>query len=80
MTLPHSFWATANDIQPAEERSPDPVRSRCIARCAVLGNRRWEAWLTQLSKALFRSAEIRYFHAGECEVALEWLRESDLPL
>ncbi len=46
-----------------------------IERCAVLGDRRWEAWLTQLSNALFRSAEIRYFHEGEHEVALEWLRE-----
>jgi len=46
-----------------------------IERCGVLGNRRWEAWMTQLSKALFRSAEIRYFHEGEGEEALEWLRE-----
>ena len=47
-----------------------------MERCGVLGDRRWEAWLTQLSKALFRSAEIRYFHEGECEVAIEWLREA----
>jgi hypothetical protein len=45
-----------------------------IERCAVLGNRRWEAWMTQLSKALFRSAEVRYFNEGEREAALEWLR------
>jgi len=29
--------------------------------------------MTQLSKALFRSAESRYFRNGERCVALEWL-------
>lgn len=54
----------------------DVAHAGDIERCAVLGDRRWEAWMTQLSKALFRSAEIRYFHDGEREVALEWLREA----
>jgi hypothetical protein len=53
----------------------DLRHARDIERCAVLGDRRWEAWMTQLSKAFFRSAEVRYFHADEREVALEWLRE-----
>ena len=46
-----------------------------IERCAVLGDRRWEAGMTKLSKALFRSAEIRYFGDGERGLALEWLRD-----
>jgi hypothetical protein len=45
-----------------------------IERCAVLGDRRWEAWMTRLSKALYRSAQIRYFHDVEPEAALAWLR------
>lgn len=46
-----------------------------IERCAVVGDRRWEAWMTQLSKVLFRAAEVRYFQDGERELALAWLRE-----
>ena len=58
-----------------DELSFDVRHARDIERCAVLGDRPWEAWLTKLSKALFRSAKIRYFHEGEREAALEWLRE-----
>ena len=53
----------------------DVRHARDIERCAVLGDRRWEAWVTKLSTALFRSAQVRYFHDGESEAALEWLRE-----
>ncbi len=57
-----------------DELKFDIRHAKDIDRCAVLGDRRWEAWMTQLSKALFRTAKIRYFHDVEPEAALEWLR------
>ena len=47
-----------------------------LERCAGVGDHRWEACMTGLSKALFRSAEIRYFPETGYRAALAWLAEA----
>jgi len=39
----------------------DVHHARQIERCAVVGDRRWEAWMTRLSRPIFVRAEIRFF-------------------
>jgi len=51
----------------------DVRHSRQIERCAVVGDRAWEAWMTKLSRPIFFNAEIRFFDQGEREMAWEWI-------
>jgi hypothetical protein len=53
----------------------DVQHARQIERCAVVGDRAWEAWMTRLSRLIFVNAEIRFFHKTECEQAWEWIQE-----
>ena len=46
-----------------------------IERCAVVGDRAWEAWMTKLSRPIFAKAEIRFFDQAEREKAWEWIEE-----
>jgi len=41
-------------------------------KIAVVGDRRWEEWLTAICKP-FTVAELRYFDIGDIEQAEEWL-------
>jgi hypothetical protein len=53
----------------------DISHARQIERCAVVGDRTWEAWLTKLSRPIFFNAEIRFFEQSEREKAWEWIEE-----
>ncbi len=53
----------------------DIRHARRIERCAVVGDRAWEAWMTRLSRPIFSNAEIRYFDRSEREKAWEWIEE-----
>jgi len=46
-----------------------------IERCAVVGDRQWEAWMTKLSRPIFFRAEIRFFDLIDREKAWVWIRE-----
>ncbi len=46
-----------------------------IERCAVVGDRRWEAWMTRLSRPIFFRSELRFFDLAETEKAWEWIKE-----
>ena len=46
-----------------------------IERCAVVGDRAWEAWMTRLARPIFAKAEIRFFDQAEREKAWEWIEE-----
>jgi hypothetical protein len=48
---------------------------RQIERCAVVGDRAWEAWMTRLSRPIFSNAAIRFFDVTERDRAWEWIRE-----
>ena len=53
----------------------DVRHARQIERCAVVGDRRWEAWMTKLSRPMFFNAEIRFFETVDREKAWEWIEE-----
>jgi hypothetical protein len=53
----------------------DVRHSRQIERCAVVGDRAWEVWMTRLSRPIFFNAEIRFFDQVEREEAWEWIEE-----
>jgi SpoIIAA-like len=52
----------------------DVRHARQIERCAVVGDRAWEAWTTNLARPIFFKAEIRYFDASERDKAWEWIK------
>ena len=52
----------------------DVHHARQIERCAVVGDRTWEAWMTRLSRPIFFNAEIRYFDVSEKDKAWEWIK------
>jgi hypothetical protein len=41
-------------------------------RCAILGDRRWEEWMTKLVKPFFR---VEYFDRSQREAAWRWLMQ-----
>ena len=53
----------------------DTKHASQFERCAIVGNRQWERWMTKFSHLLFRRAEIRYFEVSELDAAREWIRE-----
>ena len=55
----------------------DVRRARRIKRCAVVGDRAWEAWMTKLSKLIFLNADVRYFNVSERDQARAWIKEDD---
>ncbi len=46
-----------------------------IERCAVVGDRAWEGWMTELARPIFARAEIRFFDRAERETAWDWIEE-----
>ncbi len=53
----------------------DARHARQIERCCVVGDRAWEAWMTNLSRPIFSRAEIRFYGVAERDKAWEWLNE-----
>ena len=43
-------------------------------RIAMVGEKKWQDWMTQLMKP-FTSAEIKYFDLTERETAIAWMRK-----
>jgi hypothetical protein len=42
-------------------------------RCAVVGQKRWQKWMTNLSKPFFK---VKYFDKSEMEKAWQWVQEN----
>ncbi|MGZ3413885.1 MAG: STAS/SEC14 domain-containing protein [Isosphaeraceae bacterium] len=53
----------------------DVHHARQIERCAVVGDKKWEAWMTKLSRPIFARAEMRFFDRAETEKAWQWIKE-----
>ncbi len=53
----------------------DVQHARQIERCAIVGDRDWESWMTKLSRPIFSAAEIRFFDIIERDKAWEWINE-----
>jgi hypothetical protein len=47
-----------------------------IERMAVVGDKRWEKWLTALADP-FYAKDAKLFHSDEADKAWAWLREDD---
>jgi hypothetical protein len=47
-----------------------------IARMAVVGDKRWEKWMTSLVDP-FYAKDAKFFHPEETDKAWAWLREED---
>jgi hypothetical protein len=47
-----------------------------IARMAIVGDKRWEEWLTSLVKP-FYAKDARFFHPEEAEKAWDWLNAKE---
>lgn len=45
-----------------------------IERVAIVGNKRWEDWMTKLAK-LFMKGEVKYFDDSQLDDAWAWVRE-----
>jgi hypothetical protein len=52
---------------------------RDFERIAMVGDRKWEAWMARLCKP-FTRASVRYFDASEAEAAWTWLHEDMQPM
>jgi SpoIIAA-like len=48
-----------------------------IERCAMLGDKKWEEWLTKAALP-FARGRVRYFDRSQADEAWEWLREPEL--
>ncbi|QDU64663.1 hypothetical protein Pan216_55540 [Planctomycetes bacterium Pan216] len=57
-----------------DELKFDAKHGKDFDRCAIVGDRKWEKWMVNLSKPFFPS-NIKYFDAAELDKAWEWLKE-----
>jgi hypothetical protein len=48
--------------------------NRDIERVAMVGDRKWEEWMSKLCKP-FTSAKVRYFDVSEIDAARNWIGE-----
>ena len=62
----HALW---------DEIKFDVRHARQIERCAIVGDRDWESWMTKLSRPIFSRAEIRFYGLVERDKAWEWINE-----
>ena len=46
-------------------------------RCAIVGDRKWEAWMTELAKPFFR---VEYFDRSQMDEARRWLNQPETAL
>ena len=46
-----------------------------IAKMAIVGDKKWEKWLTKLVDPFYAS-QAKYFHTTEMDAAWDWLREA----
>ncbi len=53
----------------------DVKHSKSIERCAIVGDKKWEEWMTKLSRPLFPHAELKYFDRSDAQQASAWIRE-----
>jgi hypothetical protein len=51
----------------------DVRHARQIERCAVIGDRPWEAWMTKFSRLIFSRADIQFFEPADREKAWKWI-------
>ena len=51
----------------------DVKYNRAMKRAAMVGDKKWEEWLTKLA-APFAHAEVKYFEMAQREEALKWVR------
>lgn len=56
-----------------DDLSFDVEHNREIERAAMVGEKSWQRWMTQLMKP-FAHAETKYFELGERDAAWSWLR------
>ena len=48
--------------------------NHAIDRIALVGDKKWEEWMTKLSKP-FAKAEVKYYNHTQLHEAWDWLRE-----
>ena len=53
----------------------DVRHARRIERCAVVGDRAWQSWMTKLSRPIFPNAQIRFFNVAERDEAWASIEE-----
>jgi hypothetical protein len=46
-----------------------------MERLAMVGENRWEEWMTKLAKPFMRGVEIKYYDHSQIQEAWGWLRE-----
>ena len=58
-----------------DELKFDVTHGNQIERCAVVGDSTWQKWMTNMSKVLFRKADIRYFTQDQADEAWDWVNQ-----
>jgi hypothetical protein len=56
-----------------EEVKFDAKHANDFDKVAMVGEKKWEEWMTDLMKA-FTSAEVRFFDSSQKEEAIEWIK------
>ena len=63
---PHAMW---------DELKFDVKHCKDIERCAVVGNKHSHKWMSNISGAIFRKADMKYFDVSESDEAWQWITE-----
>lgn len=58
-----------------EEIKFDLKNASKFERVAIVGDKTWEKWMTEVSK-LFTSAEVKFFKLENKEMAMKWVQSS----
>lgn len=49
-----------------------------VERCAVVGDKSWEKWATNLSKPLFPAAKMKFFSPEQIDDAWYWVKHDEV--
>ena len=60
-----------------EDAKLDAQLNRKVTKLAMVGEARWQSWMTQLTKP-FASGEVRYFDETERGAAYGWIRSGTM--
>ncbi len=58
-----------------DEMKFDAKHLKDIERCAIVGDKSWHHWMSNMGKLIFHKASLQYFDVSESAKAWAWIKE-----
>ncbi len=58
-----------------DEMKFDVKHCKEMERCAIVGDKSWHHWMSNLGKLIFHKTKLEYFDVSESDKAWDWVKE-----